>query len=98
MALMGLKWYEVPCQEPLGGIMRCDLDTYPFRQLPKLVDEVNGSIDICQSMVRTCTHQPWYTLVRMPGYSCAHAAVPPLLSMHVANSAELYLRRRSCGI
>lgn len=53
MALVGQPWFEPPI-EPLAAVMRRQLDSYPFRQLPRYVEE--GDVDLVQSMVgRTCT-------------------------------------------
>lgn len=53
MALVGQPWFEPPI-EPLAAVMRRQLDSYPFRQLPRYVEE--GDVDLVQSMVGlTCT-------------------------------------------
>jgi hypothetical protein len=48
MALVGQPWFEPPI-EPLAAVMRRQLDSYPFRQLPRYVEE--GDVDLVQSMV-----------------------------------------------
>jgi hypothetical protein len=50
LALMQQPWFEPPV-EPLHALVRQDLDSYPFRQLPRFVDEVNAKVDLVQSMV-----------------------------------------------
>jgi hypothetical protein len=50
LALMQQPWFEPPV-EPLHALVRSDLDSYPFRQLPRFVDEVNAKVDLVQSMV-----------------------------------------------
>lgn len=47
MALVGQPWFEPPI-EPLAAVMRRQLDSYPFRQLPRYVEE--GDVDLVQSM------------------------------------------------
>ncbi len=37
--------------EPIDAIKRRQLDGYPFRQLPRFIDEVHGGVDLVQSMV-----------------------------------------------
>lgn len=48
LALARQPWFEPPV-EPLAAVVRCQLDSFPFRQLPRLVDE--GGVDLVQSMV-----------------------------------------------
>jgi hypothetical protein len=50
LALMQQPWFEPPV-EPLHALVRQDLDSYPFRQMPRFVDEVNAKVDLVQSMV-----------------------------------------------
>ena len=50
LALMQQPWFEPPV-EPLHALVRRDLDSFPFRQMPRFVDEVNAKIDLVQSMV-----------------------------------------------
>jgi hypothetical protein len=52
LALMQQPWFEPPV-EPLHALVRQDLDSYPFRQMPRFVDEVNAKVDLVQSMVST---------------------------------------------
>lgn len=49
MALREIRWYEPPI-EPIYSILHQELDGYPFRQLPRFTHEVNGTVDISQSM------------------------------------------------
>jgi hypothetical protein len=49
LALVRQPWFEPPV-EPLAAVMRQQLDSYPFRQLPKYLEE--GNVDLVQSMVR----------------------------------------------
>ncbi|WIA16837.1 hypothetical protein OEZ85_013773 [Tetradesmus obliquus] len=49
LALMQQPWFEPPV-EPLHALVRRDLDSFPFRQMPRFVDEVNAKIDLVQSM------------------------------------------------
>jgi hypothetical protein len=48
LALVRQPWFEPPI-EPLAAVMRRQLDSYPYRQLPRYVEE--GGIDLVQSMV-----------------------------------------------
>ncbi|KIZ02945.1 hypothetical protein MNEG_5012 [Monoraphidium neglectum] len=43
------EWFEPPVG-PILPLLRRQLDGYTFRQLPRFIDEVNGKIDIVQSM------------------------------------------------
>lgn len=47
LALVRQPWFEPPI-EPLAAVMRRQLDSYPYRQLPRYVEEVD--IDLVQSM------------------------------------------------
>ncbi|KAF6264736.1 hypothetical protein COO60DRAFT_17832 [Scenedesmus sp. NREL 46B-D3] len=49
LALMQQPWFEPPV-ESLHRLVRRDLDSYPFRQMPRFVDEVNAKVDLVQSM------------------------------------------------
>lgn len=55
---MQQPWFEPPV-EPLHALVRRDLDSFPFRQMPRFVDEVNAKIDLVQSMVSVlCFERP----------------------------------------
>eukprot|EP00775_Hariotina_reticulata_P012906 gene12906-13032_t len=49
LALVQQPWFEPPAG-PLYDVMKRELDGYPFRQMPRFVDEVNAKVDIVQSM------------------------------------------------
>eukprot|EP00879_Flechtneria_rotunda_P002070 GHRR01002249.1.p1 GENE.GHRR01002249.1~~GHRR01002249.1.p1 ORF type:complete len:355 (+),score=120.99 GHRR01002249.1:291-1355(+) len=49
LALVKQPWFEPPVG-PLAALVRHQLDSYPFRQMPRFVDEVNAKVDIVQSM------------------------------------------------
>jgi hypothetical protein len=62
LALVQQPWFEPPAG-PLYDVMKRELDGYPFRQMPRFVDEVNAKVDIVQSMVsgtewRRCSRRP----------------------------------------
>eukprot|EP00882_Tetradesmus_deserticola_P010352 GHRQ01010935.1.p1 GENE.GHRQ01010935.1~~GHRQ01010935.1.p1 ORF type:complete len:266 (+),score=122.09 GHRQ01010935.1:906-1703(+) len=49
LALVQQPWFEPPV-DSLHALVRRDLDSYPFRQMPRFVDEVNATVDLVQSM------------------------------------------------
>lgn len=48
LSLVRQPWFEPPAG-PLAAVVRCQLDSYPFRQMPRYVEE--GNVDLVQSMV-----------------------------------------------
>jgi glutathione S-transferase len=50
LAYQRQAWYEPPV-EPIDAIKRRQLDGYPFRQLPRFIDEGHGEVDLVQSLV-----------------------------------------------
>lgn len=48
LSLVRQPWFEPPV-EPLAAVMRRQLDSFPFRQLPRYLEE--GNVDLVQSMV-----------------------------------------------
>ena len=62
MAYKQQKWFEPPVED-ITKIMKTDLEGYPFRQLPRLIDTYDheghtGDIDIVESMVCATTCAP----------------------------------------
>ncbi|GBF91688.1 hypothetical protein Rsub_03992 [Raphidocelis subcapitata] len=49
LALAQVEWFEPPVG-PILPLLRRQLDGWPFRQLPRFIDERNGKVDIVQSM------------------------------------------------
>eukprot|EP00878_Enallax_costatus_P012455 GHUV01013006.1.p1 GENE.GHUV01013006.1~~GHUV01013006.1.p1 ORF type:complete len:293 (+),score=91.43 GHUV01013006.1:317-1195(+) len=49
LAYVRQPWFEPPIAA-IHPLVRQQLDSYPFRQLPRFVDEVNAKIDLVQSM------------------------------------------------
>lgn len=61
------SWFEPPI-EPILGLYRQDFDGYPFRQLPRFIDQGLGDVDVVQV-------GGWGACAPAPGQGCEGSGV-----------------------